>query len=228
MESFERTVEDCPNIRNIEQPHWDSEAGDFQQIRTALPESSSPENILNQQKFEQAMRMDISSYSCKSQEAQERFVFDDNGKLCVKDGKRVPECTYTINGYKYKTDSQGRIISAAGDLHLKKREGRLPIQDHMSEVGGGDALETDDRGHLVGDQFDGSSGMENLVPMAKDLNRGAYLNLERELASAKRAGKDVSVKINVKYDRLSHRPSRFDIRYTIDGETMRRVLKNGG
>ena len=227
MVSFEQDLENFRHMEAIERPKWDKKSGNLEKIRADISEKAGLENILNQQKFERIFQPETAMNNIRL-ETQEQYLFDDNGKLCVEHGKRVPECEYTINGYQYKTDAQSRITSVSGELHMKDREGRLPIRNSMQEIAGGDARETDDRGHLVGDQFDGSNGLENLVPMAKDLNRGAYLNLEREFAAAKKAGKDVSVDIKVKYDGPSNRPSRFDIRYNIDGETMRRVLKNGG
>ncbi len=227
MASFEQNLESLQRTQTIERPQWERKFGDLEKIRTDISEKASPENILNQQKFGQLFRPETERNS-ERMETQEQFLFDDNGKLCVERGKRVPECEYTINGYQYKTDAQSRITSVSGKLHMKDREGRLPIRNSMQEIGGGDARESDDRGHLVGDQFDGSNGLENLVPMDKELNRGAYLSLEREFAAAKKDGKDVFVDIKVKYNGFSNRPSRFDIRYSLGGETMRRVLKNGG
>lgn len=227
MVSFEQNLENFHRMQTIERPQWNSKFGDLEKIRAEISEKVGPENILSQQKFESLFQSET-ALDGKNLATQEKFLFDDNGKLCVEHGKRVPECEYTINGYQYKTDEQGRIVSVTGKLHMKDREGRLPIRSSLQEIGGGDAWETDDRGHLVGDQFDGSNGLENLVPMAKDLNRGAYLNLERELAAATKEGKDVFVDIRPKYSGHSNRPSCIDIRYRIDGETMRRVLKNGG
>lgn len=227
LAAFEQNLENFQRIQTIERPQWNSKFGDLEKIRAEISEKVGPENILNQQKFEQLFQSET-SLDGKSLETQENFLFDDNGKLCVKYGKRVPECEYTINGYQYKTDEQGRIASVNGKLHMKDREGRLPIRNSMQEISGGDAQKTDDRGHLIGDQFDGSNGLENLVPMAQELNRGAYLKLEQELAAATKARKDVFVDIKVKYEGDSNRPGCFVIRYSIGGEMMRRVLKNGG
>lgn len=58
----------------------------------------------------------------------------------------------------------------------------------------------------------------NLVPMAQVLNQGAYKNMERELMNALKAGKSVSVKIDVGYPAGGGlRPSGFKVTATING-----------
>ena len=61
--------------------------------------------------------------------------FDDNGKLYRVENDLAPNAEYEINGYKYKTDDQGRIVTAEGTLHMKEREGRLPIKDSIEDIG---------------------------------------------------------------------------------------------
>ena len=157
----------------------------------------------------------------------ETYYYDDNGKLYRVGKELAPNSEYELNGYKYKTDEKGRIISAEGTLHLKNREGRLPIRDSIEDIGKGDQQEGDDRGHLIGDQFDGSNGLENMIPQDADINRNDFKNFENELADAVRDGKEVTVKIEPIYDGDSRRPVAIVVTYSIDGKESVRVFPNG-
>lgn len=154
------------------------------------------------------------------------YYYDANGNLYRVDNDLLPNNKYEINGYKYETDENGRIISAEGDLHLKDRDGRLPIKDSIEDVGKGDQKATDDRGHLIGDQFDGSNGLENLVPQDANINRTDFKNFENELAKEVKDGKNVHVKVEPVYDGDSHRPSAIVVTYSINGEESVRVFPN--
>lgn len=156
----------------------------------------------------------------------ETYYYDDNGRLYRVGKELAPNSEYELNGYKYKIDDKGRIISAEGTLHLKNREGRLNIRDSIEDIGKGDQKEGDDRGHLIGDQFDGSNGLENLIPQDADINRNDFKNFENELADEVRAGKEVYVKIEPIYDGDSRRPVAIVVTYSIDGEESVRVFPN--
>ena len=152
--------------------------------------------------------------------------YDDNGILYRVDNDLIKNGVYEINGYKYTTDALGRIASASGPLHLKTRDGRLSIRDSIEDIGKGDQKDGDDRGHLIADQFDGSSGLENMIAQDAGRNRNDYKNFENELAREVKAGKEVFVKIDVVYDGDSRRPSNIVVTYTIDGETSVRIFPN--
>lgn len=155
------------------------------------------------------------------------YYYDDNGKLYRVDGDLAPNTKYEINGYIYNTDDKGRIISAEGKLHMKDREGRLPIKDSIEDIGKGDQKQGDDRGHLIGDQFDGSNGLENMIPQDAGINRNDFKNLENALAKEVKDGKDVTIKVEPVYDGDSRRPVAVVVTYTIDGEKSVRVFPNG-
>ena len=143
--------------------------------------------------------------------------------------KELPRnAEYESNGYLYKTDDKGRIVSAEGTLHMKDREGRLPISVSIEQIGRGDQRSDDDRGHLIGDHFGGSNKMDNLVPLNKDLNRGDYLAMEREMADAVKDGKTVYFKVEPRYEGESARPSMFKATAIIDGEKSVRYFENEG
>ena len=66
--------------------------------------------------------------------------YDDNGKLYRSGNELIPNSEYEINGYRYKTNENGSIISAEGILHMKDREGRLQIRDSIADIGKGDEI----------------------------------------------------------------------------------------
>jgi len=165
----------------------------------------------------------LSNPDAESQEQRE--YRDDNGNLFRVGDELVPNNEYTINGYKYETDSNGRIISAEGKLQIKDHEGRREM-DPRHTVDKGNYKETDDRGHLIADMFNGSGGLENVVPMDANLNRGDYVKLEKSLAEAVKDGADVRLKVEPKYEGDSARPSEFKVSYTIDGDKEVVVFRN--
>ena len=79
---------------------------------------------------------------------------------------------------------------------------------------------------MIGDQFDGSNGLENLVPQDSNVNRGDFKNFENELAKEVRSGNDVSVKVEPIYEGDSRRPSVIVVTYTINGSTYQRFFNN--
>lgn len=153
--------------------------------------------------------------------------YDDQGNLYRVGNELLPNAEYEINGYKYKTDDNERIISAEGVLHLKDHVGRLPIKDSIEDIGKGDQRENDDRGHLVGDQFDGSNGLENMVPQDAEINRNDFKNFENGLAKEVKDGKEVYYKIEPIYDENSKRPIALVATYNINGEENVRIFPNG-
>lgn len=154
------------------------------------------------------------------------YYYDDNGNLYRVENDLAPNTKYEINGYKYTTDDQGRIVSVEGILHMKDREGRLSIKDSIEDIGKGDQKEGDDRGHLIGDQFDGSNGLENMIPQDANINRNDFKNFENELAKEVKEGKEVNVKIEPIYEGDSKRPVAVVVTYSIDSEESVRVFPN--
>lgn len=153
--------------------------------------------------------------------------FDDNGELYRVNNDLIPNNSYEINGYHYRTDWLGRIIWAKAILHMKERDSRFPIRDSIEDIGKGDQKEGDDRGHLIGDQFDGSNGLENMIPQDAEVNRNGFKNLENELAREVKDGKEVKVEIKLEYQGTSRRPEALIVTYSIDGEKSVRVFPNG-
>ena len=160
------------------------------------------------------------------EKADKSRYYDDKGKEYRIGNDLIPNTSYEINGYSYSTDISGRIVSAEGTLHMKDREGRLPIRDSIEDIGKGDQRSTDDRGHLIGDQFDGSNGLENMIPQDAAINRNDFKNFENDLASQVKAGRDVYIKIEPIYEGDSRRPESVLASYSIDGNENYREFPN--
>ncbi|WP_281278088.1 DNA/RNA non-specific endonuclease [Peribacillus cavernae] len=126
-------------------------------------------------------------------------------------------------GYTYTTDSVGRISTVEGKLELGKAKRNI----HAQKVAGReDRLITDDGGHLIASIFKGSGGLDNLVPMDSNLNRGAFKTLENAWSKALKQGQEVYVKVRPVFRGDSQRPIRFMIDSTIDGEVFTKVFQN--
>ena len=152
--------------------------------------------------------------------------YDDNGNLYRTDNDLVPNCEYVINGYEYKTDEMGRIISAGGKLRLKEEKKYEPIKDSIEDIGKGSELETDDKGHLIGSRFDGGDGLENAIPQDAPINRGTFNIFEGTLAAEIENGKEVKAKVVPIYEGDSRRPIAIGVTYNINGELNMRIFPN--
>ena len=126
----------------------------------------------------------------------------------------------TSEGYKYTTDSKGRICSAEGVL----QDGVAKRNEYAQQnVGKGDGrrdgtegLGKDDDGHLIASIFKGSGDIDNLVPMNSNLNRGAWRKMEKSWADAIADGTEVEVNIIAVYREDTQRPTDFIVKYRID------------
>lgn len=170
--------------------------------------------------------VDFTGESVQNDANELKRYFDDNGDLYRTGDDLLPNNKYEINGYNYETDDKERITSVEGKLYIKDREERLTIKDSIETIGKGDQKEGDDRGHLIGDRFNGSNGLENLVPQDANINRKDYKNLENELAKEVKDGKDVYIKIEVEYPEDSRRPEAIVVIYSIDGKENIRFFPN--
>lgn len=130
-----------------------------------------------------------------------------------------------MNGYKYATDGSGRISNVKGKLQLGEGT-RNPYA--QKTVGGAERLPTDDGGHLIGNQFNGSGQIDNLVPQNSGINRsgGEWYKMEQNWANALKEGSDVKVDISNIYQGTSVRPSSFKVDYWIDGQKFTKVVNN--
>lgn len=129
------------------------------------------------------------------------------------------------NDYIYKTDELGRITNAQGELKLGKGK-RNPYAQRT--VGGTERLVGDDGGHIIGNQFNASGDIDNLLLQGSVVNRtkGEYYNLEKEWADAIKDGTKVKVDITPVFEGVFKRPKEFNINYIIDGEKFTKCVKN--
>lgn len=89
-------------------------------------------------------------------------------------------------------------------------------------------LPDDHGGHLIGSQFGGFGGVENLTPMHKDINAyhtGEWGRMEKNWASQLEAGKTVQVKIELVYTDDTMRAGTFKVTEVVDG-TKRKIKIN--
>lgn len=179
------------------------------------------------------------TFKRNSKEAKEKIKSDKHPNLVnygehYKKGKNgrkelLPNITYiTEDGYIYKTDHLGRIISAKTDnLILGKGKRNTHSQ---KVVGREDRLATDDGGHLFANQFKGSGDIDNLVAMHKGINRsgGKWYNIEKAWKKAlnSKPPKKVEVNITPIYKGSSQRPDSFVIKTKIDGIVTKDFILN--
>ena len=139
---------------------------------------------------------------------------DDEGKTFREGDRLIPNNEFKRNDYVYRTDDQGRVISANGKLRLSENSNRsMESPKNMRDMKDGD-----ERGHLIAKRFGGSDRLENLVPMNAKLNHGDYNSMENKLAKAVQDGHDVRLKVEPVYKEDTMRPSEIRATYTIDGE----------
>ena len=185
-----------------------------------------PDNKMTSKEADNFWKKEFAKESEKAKEDYaSREYFDDNGEKYREGNDLLPNKEFSVRGYDYKTDDKGRVVSAEGKLQMKDHSGRGDIDDR-SEVDRGHMLNSDDRGHLIADRFNGSGGIENVLPMDHDLNHGDYAKLENTLAEAVKDGADVRLKVEPVYDGNSTRPAEFRVSYSVDGEKTVTVFKN--
>ena len=160
-----------------------------------------------------------------TENAGAKEYFDDNGTKYREGDSLLPNTHFEVRGYEYETDDQGRVVSAEGQLRMKDPGYERNMED-VRKMDGQEYRTTDDRGHLIGHQFDASDRLENLVPMDAKLNQGDFVKLENTLADAVKDGADVRLKVEPVYEGDSARPSEFRVTYSIDGDKDAVVFKN--
>ena len=118
-----------------------------------------------------------------------------------------------IHKHIYHTDGQGRVDKVEGQLSL----GKMP-RNRSQQVSVGKSVNAtgDEGGHLIASILGGAGDRINMVPQAQRLNRSDWKKMENELARELKAGKSVSVKIDIDYPLgNSVRPNRFLVTATL-------------
>lgn len=204
--------------REIKNPSLEN----YKKIQTEKPMTTSEANDFWNTEFKnvsEQLKSDV------AEAKQPSHYFDDSGKLFREGEHLLPNTQYEINGYKYETDSKGRIISAEGKLKIAEDDYNRNMEK-VKEYEGQEYKEQDERGHLIGHQFGGSDRLENLVPMDAKLNHGDFVKLEKTLADAVKENSDVRLKVEPVYENDSTRPSEFKVSYSIDGDRQTTVFRN--
>ncbi|MFI3227245.1 MAG: DNA/RNA non-specific endonuclease [Clostridia bacterium] len=196
------------------------------------PSDTLPDHDKLDKQFEQDNPLEEKNEEVSKQEQardnSEKYLeddLDDNGKPYKNKEGLLPNNQYELSGYTYRTDEKGRIILAEGTLRIKDRD-RLRIVPSIEQIGKGNQKEGDDRGHLIGDQFDGSNKLGNFIAQDAKINQNNFRNFENELAKDVKAGKEVKVKITPVYDGNSNRPSVIVIKSIINGVEKMDTFRN--
>lgn len=143
------------------------------------------------------------------------YRVDDNGNPHMKRGTDkeyhvLPNTQYTVNGYTYQSDENGRIIHGEGNLSVKDGE-RAALNAKVSDM-----RDTDQRGHIIADIFGGSNQNDNLVAQLQSINQGSYKVLESSLSELIRSQNQVHGNYTIEYADHSSRPSAVTVNYSIN------------
>ncbi|MDE5557466.1 MAG: DNA/RNA non-specific endonuclease [Ruminococcus sp.] len=146
-----------------------------------------------------------------------RHYLDDNNNVYRIDNILMADTEYTVKGYTYKTDSNGCVISASGLLRTSKTNNSA-INGSLSDIGMGYETEGDERGHIIGRQFDAINAIGNVIPQNWKINRTKYRDFENKIAKLVNDKRNVEVNIQIVYPKDSSRPAEIVYNYRVDGE----------
>lgn len=139
---------------------------------------------------------------------------------------RIPNAEYTLNGFTYHTDAQGRVTMIEGPARFEGEDSTRNQRDQKTS-GGMDRADSDDGGHLVAKLLGGDASWLNIVPMDSKLNRGDYKAMESTVAKMLENGENPKIKIEVKYDdQQGIRPSGFTYTAETNEKKIQRVFDN--
>lgn len=128
----------------------------------------------------------------------------------------------------YETDAQGRVCKMS-TKEIKIVQDRLRDPNRTRETKNiKDGCATDQGGHLLADEFGGSSDQINLVPMDGHVNEhGDWRLMEKNIESALKGPPEKSVTdftVVVRYDGTSSRPASFRVSYRVEGDPKPKVV----
>ncbi|WP_367871842.1 DNA/RNA non-specific endonuclease [Luteolibacter sp. Populi] len=84
-------------------------------------------------------------------------------------------------------------------------------------------MSSDEGGHLAASRHDGPRIALNHVAQDANLNRGVWRVMEDHWSKLAAAGKRVQVETDIYYEGESLRPSRFEVKVTVDGKFQGRL-----
>ncbi|MBT9160803.1 MAG: ESAT-6 secretion machinery protein EssD [Dehalococcoidia bacterium] len=128
----------------------------------------------------------------------------------------APSTAYMLdNGHVYITDGKGRVKEVTGQLSPNT----MARNHYQQGCAGASGCAGDDGGHLIASSLGGAGDRINIVPQAATLNRQDWKDMENFLRNELRAGKSVTVKIDVGYPPGGGgRPSEFVVSIAINGK----------
>ncbi len=131
-------------------------------------------------------------------------------------GTLSPSTAYVLdNGHAYITDGSGRVKEVTGTLSPST----MDRNTYQQGCAGRSGCAGDDGGHLIASSLGGAGDRINIVPQAATLNRQDWKDMENFLRNELKAGKSVTVKIDVGYPASGGvRPSEFTVVAYINGK----------
>ena len=138
--------------------------------------------------------------------------------------KPVVATTISASGYNFGVDLGTRTVGVAGKLRLQPNQRRS--KGAQPNAGKPDRLPSDHGGHFIAREFGGPEIPANHFAQDAKVNRSQYRKLEIIWKKALKRAQEVDVDIVPKYKGNSKRPHSLDVRYTIDGKTVRKTIPN--
>lgn len=144
-------------------------------------------------------------------------AFDDNGKQYLKDGKLLPNTTYSLGGNVYRTDAGGRIIKC------KSKPKRTPENMRSTDSS---ANPTDQLACIVSRELNGDSGSGNTIAMDPRISMGDYKKMESDIKDKLNTDENVDVDTTMTYSGDSERPDMISAAITADGKKTEYTFNN--
>ena len=216
-ETSKTIFDDCPLGKVVESKTFDKPASEYDKPVELNKWPDLPDKIndaVNSKKNDEVIIIDAN--------LKENYEIKKRGSGIENEPNKI--YIFGPDGiYRIVTDDLARQVeSEAKRIVLKGDSGRLDRLD-MPDNKTPEKLKGDHAGHIIADWFEGAPDKFNLVSMRGELNTGAYLSFEKEIAK----GKGVSIdNYTISYEGDSKRPIKFDISYTIDGETFFKTFLN--
>ncbi|MBO8461992.1 MAG: DNA/RNA non-specific endonuclease [Firmicutes bacterium] len=155
-------------------------------------------------------------------------ILDGNINNWFTQLKPLSSTKYLIDDAEYTIDNLSRVSRAKFKItpaSLTKKSVRdQNVQQQMHNLKG--SLSNDQAGHLLADEFGGSSNMINLVPMTSRVNKSVYRSIENKWKQYALQGKNVKVNIDLKYEGTSERPKWINVEYEVDGKHFFENIEN--
>lgn len=155
--------------------------------------------------------------------------FDDNAKAYLETTKKfsdnqakvvsqrlAPNSEIVKGNFTAQTDAFGRpSLNRITDLAVKDGS-RNSLNSVAKDISYRD---TDHKGHIIGDNFNGPASRENVVPMDQLVNQGQFKKVENLVRDLKAQGHTIDYEVKINYtSSTAARPSSFEPSIKVDGE----------